>query len=156
MSSTTITAAGSRSSSCATRYSHALTSSTPELRENLCCSTPHCEGNGRGARNVDVPSVACAMLHAAFAPAAPAVQPTPMPTGPRAAERAPRATHAVLASPSWSLPKGSSSQVSNAALPTSSARNDLPEPLGPVKCRTQSLHVARAARPVYDSKASRT
>lgn len=41
----------------------------------------------------------------------------------------------------------SSSQPSNAASAMISARNDLPEPDGPVKCTTQLLHVERGARP---------
>ena len=39
-----------------------------------------------------------------------------------------------------------------AAVAISSARNVLPEPLGPVKCSVQSSHVARGWRPEYFCK----
>eukprot|EP00967_Tisochrysis_lutea_P116950 scaffold188744_cov30-Tisochrysis_lutea.AAC.2 len=50
----------------------------------------------------------------------------------------------------------SSSHSSNAELAMISARKVLPEPEGPVKCSTQSLHVVRGVKPIYESSALRT
>lgn len=159
MSSTTITDLGSRCSMAATRYSQARTSSMAEPRENLCWSTPHWEGKGRGARNVvrRLSDHSIAVRHARCAPIPPTADPKPKPTGPPIAQpSAPPSAPPPEATPSWVSSYSSSPHASNAELPISSAKNDLPEPLGPVKCNVQSAHVARGALPVYDSRARLT
>mmetsp|Transcript_10448 Transcript_10448/g.34658 ORF Transcript_10448/g.34658 Transcript_10448/m.34658 type:complete len:233 (+) Transcript_10448:655-1353(+) len=161
-SSRTMTAAGSRSSWCATACSNASTSLRPDPRENLCSRTPHWPGKGAEARKERCHagstegSTSCARSTAEAATAAPAAQPSVAPSGPSARPRLPSSAHEVEASPSWARGYRSSSHSSKAALAMISARNDLPEPDGPVKCSTQSAHVARGARPTYDSSARRT
>eukprot|EP00965_Chrysotila_dentata_P262194 6214498-Pleurochrysis_carterae.AAC.2 len=78
-----------------------------------------------------------------------------VPKGPNSVPAKERSAQPAPASPSCALGYGSSSQGSKAASAISCAKNDFPDPEGPVKCSTQSTQVDRCARPVYDSTGAR-